>query len=201
VQRRLWRRLFRKLTATPLAIYTLEPNSDELKVLNYAQLKKATERLAWHYNALRLPEGASEELPTPGKTNETVGIFFRSSLNLTMTEFALHRLGKAALLISPNNPGSAVAGLLKATDTHVIIAGEKLYDTAVEAVEILKADGYQIELLQEQVFPLFGPNGIAATKVAPYPLRLRYSHETMRTCITLHSSGSVRYRPLYTSSW
>lgn len=108
-----------------------------------------------------------------------------------MTEFAMHRLGQAALLISPNNPASAVAGLLKATNTHVIIAGEKLYDTASEAVELLTSEGYDIKLLPEQVFPLFGPDGIASVKVQPYPLRLRYEQETLRTCITLHSSGSA----------
>lgn len=104
----------------------------------------------------------------------------------------MHRLGQAALLISPNNPASAVAGLLKATDTHVLIAGEKLFDTAVEAVKLLETDGYSVKLLPEQTFPLFGPDGIASVKVQPYPLRLRYEQEKLRTCITLHSSGSVR---------
>lgn len=179
------------LTLILSAIFTQEADSDELKVLTYAEVKKATERLAWHYHGLRLAENASEEPPKPGKTNETVGLFFRSSLNLTLTEFAMHRLGQAALLISPNNPASAVAGLLKATDTHIIIAGAKLFDTASEAVEILAAEGYQIKLLPEQVFPLFGPEGIASTKVQSYPLRLRYDQESLRTCITLHSSGSV----------
>ena len=111
-----------------------------------------------------------------------------------MTEFAMHRLGQAALLISPNNPASAVAGLLKATDTHVIIAGEKLFETAAEAVQILESDGYDIKLLPEKVFPLFGPEGVASVKVAPYPLRFDYQQETLRTCITLHSSGSVSPR-------
>jgi hypothetical protein len=167
--------------------------------LTSVEVKKATERLAWHYHGLRLADDASEEPPAPGKTNETVGLFFRSSLNLTMTEFAMHRLGQAALLISPNNPASAVAGLLKATDTHIIIAGDKLFDTASEAVEILATQGYQIKLLPEQVFPLFGPDGIASTKVQPYPLRLRYDQETLRTCITLHSSGSVGGLPFPSS--
>lgn len=103
----------------------------------------------------------------------------------------MHRLGKAALLISPNNPSSAVAGLLRATDTHVIIAGDKLFDTASAAVKTLQSEGYDIMLLPEQVFPLFGPEGIASVKVSPYPLRLKYEQESLRTCITLHSSGSV----------
>lgn len=106
----------------------------------------------------------------------------------------MHRLGQAALLISPNNPASAVAGLLKATNTHVLIAGEKLFDTATEAVEILEAEGYSVKLLPEQIYPLFGPDGIAAVKVQPYPLRLRFEQEARRTCITLHSSGSVSSR-------
>lgn len=109
-----------------------------------------------------------------------------------MTEFAMHRLGQAALLISPNNPASAVAGLLKATNTHTLIAGEKLYETAEEAVQILSKEGYKLNLLREQVFPLFGPEGTLATKIQPYPIRLSYKEETYRTCITLHSSGSVR---------
>ena len=108
-----------------------------------------------------------------------------------MTEFAMHRLGQASLLISPNNPASAVAGLLKATNTHILIASERLFDTASEAAKILSKEGFELQLLPEKVFPLFGADGIANAKVPSYPLRFKYEEEYMRTCITLHSSGSV----------
>lgn len=171
----------------------MEPGSDELKVMTYAHVKRATERLAWHYHHLRLPDNASTAPPAPGETNSTIGIFYRSSLNLTFTEFAMQRLGQAALLISPNNPATAVAGLLKATDTHVLLAGEKLYDIALETVTLLRGEAYSIELYHEKVFPLFGSEGTMAVKIPSYPLRLEYQQETLRTCITLHSSGSVSF--------
>lgn len=192
------------MSGTFKALFALEPGSDELHSLTYAQLRKAVDRLAWQWHHLRLPadhhadqpqaDGAtSGSVDTPAK-EVTVAIFFHSSLNLTLTEFALHRLGCAALLISPNNPASAVAGLLKATKCQTILAGARLLDTAQEAAEMLAKDSnFELNVHEEIVLPLFGSDGIANTKVSPYPSRFRYPEETGRQCIILHSSGSVSF--------
>jgi acyl-coenzyme A synthetase/AMP-(fatty) acid ligase len=178
---------------TQPAIHTLIPElGDQLQTLTYAQMRKAIERLAWHYTmpqngGLRLELGQDGEPPPV----TTIGLFFHSSLNLTFTEFAMHRLGLASLLVSPNNSATAVAGLLKATGAHTLIVGARLADTANDAVNLLKGEGYKLEVLPEKVFPLWGDNGVDAVNLNPYPSLLAPEQETERPCIILHSSGSV----------
>lgn len=54
------------------------------------------------------------------------------------------------------------------------------------------------QILPERRFPLCGPEGVTASKIAPYPARLSPEQENSRTCVILHSSGSTGFpKPVY----
>ncbi len=56
---------------------------------------------------------------------------------------------------------------------------------------MLKADGYHVDIVAETRFPIWGSGGIDEWKGAATKPRLTPEQESKRTCVILHSSGSV----------
>lgn len=54
------------------------------------------------------------------------------------------------------------------------------------------------QIIPETRYPLWGPEGVRESKVAPYPPRLTPQQESKRTCVVLHSSGSTGFpKPVF----
>ncbi|KII84539.1 hypothetical protein PLICRDRAFT_117812 [Plicaturopsis crispa FD-325 SS-3] len=176
------------------AIHTILPSSWAVHTLSYTQLRQAIYRLAWHYDGLglRLKDGGEGEVG-----ERVVGIFAQSSLTLTFTEFALHRLGCTALLISPNNSASAVAALLKATGAHtLIVGGQPSADVGGQpSADVGGQPSADMGDAGKGRMWDAGEEGLA--EVPPYPSLLTPEEEHERPAIILHSSGSTGHpKPL-----
>jgi hypothetical protein len=90
-----------------------------------------------------------------------------------------------------NNSSAAVAHLAKQTNSSHLIYGPKFAQTAQEVEKALKAEGVDIGIVPEKRFPLWGAGGVDEAKIESFPARLTPDEERMRTCVILHSSGSV----------
>lgn len=104
---------------------------------------------------------------------------------------ALAKLGLTALLLSVNNSVPAIAHLCKLTKASHLIYGSKFPQEAKEAQDILRQQGVSIGLVEDKRFPLWGPEGVEASKIKPFAARLTPDQEKDRPAVVLHSSGSV----------
>ncbi|WVQ76625.1 hypothetical protein IAR50_006298 [Cryptococcus sp. DSM 104548] len=162
----------------------------ELKTLTYSDFSKAVDRLAAHY--------ASLEIQPPAGTNDVpperiVAVLTTSSVNETLLEIALAKLGLAGLLLSTNNSTAAIAHLCKITQCEIIIYEDKFESEAIEAKALLQKEGIEIRLVPETRFPLWGPNGAREANIPAYPACLTPEQEAQRTVAILHSSGSTGF--------
>lgn len=146
------------------------------------------DRLAWHYSSLGIvPSVAAGELPPV----RVIAVLTSSAIDETLLEIALAKLGLTALLLSVNNSVAAVAHLIKLTNASHLIFGDKFVEEGKEAQEILKAQGYDVGLVPDQRFPLWGPDGVDKSQVKPFIAVLTPEQESSRPGVILHSSGSV----------
>jgi len=131
----------------------------------------------------------------PGEVppEQVVGVLTISSIDEPLLEMALCKLGLCGLLLSTNNSPAAIAHLCKTTGAKHLIYGPKFQETAKEAQQSLKEEGYALELVPEKKFPLWGPGGIADAEVKPYPALLTPEQEKRRAGVILHSSGSTGF--------
>ncbi|KIR43110.1 L-aminoadipate-semialdehyde dehydrogenase [Cryptococcus deuterogattii 99/473] len=186
--------------ANDAAIHTgASEYGEKLMTLTYSDLSKAVDRLAAHYAALNIqPECGLSEVPP----ERIVAVLTSTAIDETLLEIALAKLGLASLLLSVNNSTAAVAHLCKVTKSAFLIYGPKFEETAKDAQKLLAQDGIEIGIIPETRYPLWGPEGVRESKVAPYPPRLTPQQESKRTCVVLHSSGSTGFpKPVFISHY
>ncbi|KAJ8082482.1 putative NRPS-like protein biosynthetic cluster [Marasmius tenuissimus] len=185
------------------AIYTGIPeqdNSVKLRSLSYADLVRAVDRLAWHYSSLGLGVQllSSGEVPPP----QTIAVFVTSAIDETLLELALCKLGLTPLLLSVNNSVAAVAHLCKLTSSTHLIYSPKFTEEAKEAREALAAEGYQLGIVEDKRFPLWGDDGAATASIKPFHAPLTPEQESNRPAVILHSSGSTGFpKPCYVTHY
>lgn len=175
---------------------------DKLLTLTYADVQRAVDRLCHHYAEPSLGlahpglsgSGSATEVPP----EKIVAVLTSTAIDESLLEIALAKMGLAALLLSVNNSVAAVAHLCKLTASHHLVYGTRYASVAKEAQALLRAEGYELVLLPERRFPLWGPGGIRESPIAPYPARLAPAEEAKRTAVVLHSSGSTGFpKPVY----
>ncbi|KAF8190422.1 hypothetical protein K438DRAFT_1971284 [Mycena galopus ATCC 62051] len=175
-------------------------NSVVLRTLTYSQVQKVVvDRLAWHYSTLGLtPKAQPGGLPPP----RVIAVFTTSAIDESFLELALAKLGLAALLLSVNNSVPAVAHLCKLTNSTHLIYSEKFTKEAHEAQTILKSQDYDLILVPDKRFPLWGKGGVESAKVEPFPVVLTPEQETDRPAVILHSSGSTGFsKPVFVTHY
>ncbi|KAL7418303.1 hypothetical protein Q5752_006759 [Cryptotrichosporon argae] len=166
---------------------------DELQTLTYSDILRAVDRLAAYYASLGLVLATSDVPPT-----RVIAVLTSTAIDESLLEIALAKLGFTALLLSVNNSVAAVAHLCKQTSSSHLIYGTKHAAASAEAQQLLHEQGYDLDLVAEQRFPLWGPGGVRDAKIAPFPARLSPDQETRRPCVILHSSGSTGFpKPVY----
>ncbi|KAJ6496764.1 L-aminoadipate-semialdehyde dehydrogenase [Mycena vulgaris] len=172
-----------------------EDNSLILRSLTYSQVQKAVDRLAWHYSAAGLtPEVKPGELPP----SRIIAVFTTSAIDESFLECALAKLGLAALLLSINNSVPAIAHLCKLTNATHLIYSAKFTKEAHEAQAILKSQDYDLDLVPDMRFPLWGEGGVEAAQVKPLDPVLTPEQESRRPAVILHSSGSTGFpKPVF----
>ncbi|KAF9266782.1 L-aminoadipate-semialdehyde dehydrogenase [Marasmius fiardii PR-910] len=176
------------------AVYTGIPepdNSIKLRSISYSDLLRAVDRLAWHYSSLGLglQPSSSSKVPPP----QIIACLVTSAIDETLLELALCKLGLTPLLLSVNNSVPAVTHLCKLTKSTHLIYSPKFTEEAKEAKSSLEAEGYQLGIVKDRRFPLWGPEGIATTTVKPFQAPLTPEQEANRPAVVLHSSGSTGF--------
>ncbi|KAK7060800.1 hypothetical protein VNI00_000533 [Paramarasmius palmivorus] len=179
------------------AIYTGIPEQDgsiKLRSLSYSDILHAVDRLAWHYAPLLAPTFTPGQIPPP----QIIAVLVTSAIDETLLELALAKLGLTALLLSVNNSVAAVAHLSKLTNSTHLIYSPKFTEEAKEAREALKAEGYELGIVEDKRFPLWGEGGIQTATVKPFTAPLTPEQEANRPAVILHSSGSTGFpKPVY----
>ncbi|KAJ7695061.1 L-aminoadipate-semialdehyde dehydrogenase [Mycena rosella] len=180
------------------AVHTGIPEKDNsivLRTLTYSQVQKAVDRLAWHYSAIGLNATVQPgEIPPP----QIIAVFTTSAIDESFLELALAKLGLTALLLSVNNSVPAIAHLCKLTKSTHLIYSEKFTKEAHEAQAILKSQDYDLGLVPDQRFPLWGKGGVESAQVKPLAPALTPEQETSRPAVILHSSGSTGFpKPVF----
>ncbi|KAJ3895239.1 L-aminoadipate-semialdehyde dehydrogenase [Lentinula edodes] len=175
------------------AIYTGIPEPDgslKLRSLTYTDVLRAVDRIAWYYSSLGIaPKVAAGETPP----TRTIAVFVTSSVDETLLELALAKMGLTALLLSVNNSVAAVAHLSKITNATHLIYSPKFAEEAQEAQALLKGQGVEIGIIEDMRFPLWGPQGAAKAAIKPFLPVLTPDQEVSRPAIYLHSSGSTGF--------
>ncbi|KAJ7493419.1 L-aminoadipate-semialdehyde dehydrogenase [Mycena galericulata] len=185
------------------AVHTGIPEKDNsvvLRTLTYANVQKAVDRVAWHYLSLGLALKVDPglELPPP----HIIAVFTTSAIDESFLELALAKLGLAALLLSVNNSVPAVAHLCKITKASHLIYSEKFTKEAHEAQAILKSQEYDLGLVPDKRFPLWGEGGVEAAQVKPLAPVLSPEQESSRPAVILHSSGSTGFpKPVFVTHY
>jgi len=128
----------------------------------------------------------------PELPQRVIAVLTSTAIDETLLEIALSKLGLAPLLLSVNNSVPAVAHLCKITKASHLVYGSKFLAEAQEAQQLLKDEGYKLEIVAERRLPLWGPDGIDATKNQSFTALLAPKDEAERVAVILHSSGSVK---------
>ncbi|CCM04467.1 uncharacterized protein FIBRA_06647 [Fibroporia radiculosa] len=161
----------------------------------YLEVQRGVDRLCAHYANLGLLPAVEENGLPPERT---IAVLTSTAIDESLLEIALVKLGLAPLLLSVNNSVPAVAHLCKITKSSHLIYGYKFHAEAQEAQKILSQQDYQLEIVPERRFPLWGPDGAANAKIEPFSAVLQPIDETGRTAVILHSSGSTGFpKPVY----
>ncbi|KAJ3986293.1 L-aminoadipate-semialdehyde dehydrogenase [Lentinula detonsa] len=175
------------------AIYTGIPEPDgslKLRSLAFADVLKAVDRIAWYYSSLGIaPKVAPGNIPPI----RTIAVFVTSSIDETLLELALAKMGLTAFLLSVNNSVAAVAHLTKATNATHLIYSPKFVEEAKEAQALLREQGVAIRIIEDMRYPLWGPQGAANAAIKSFPPVLTPDQEVSRPAIYLHSSGSTGF--------
>ncbi|OCH84283.1 L-aminoadipate-semialdehyde dehydrogenase [Obba rivulosa] len=166
-----------------------EPGSP-LRSLTYSEVLQAVDRLCAHYAVPgMLLESTNASIPP----QQTIAVLTIGSIDLALLQLALVKLGLSPLLLSTNNSVPAIAHLCKATSSTHLVYAAKFAANATEVQKLLAEQGYNLGLVKEKQFPLWGPEGISATVIQPYAPRLPPQQEQDRIVVILHSSGSTGF--------
>ncbi|KZT08698.1 L-aminoadipate-semialdehyde dehydrogenase [Laetiporus sulphureus 93-53] len=179
-----------------VAIYTgIDEPGPLLRPLTYLQVQRAVDRLCAHYATVGLlPPLGENGLPPP----RTIAVLTSTAIDETLLEIALAKLGLSPLLLSVNNSVPAVAHLCKITQSTHLIYGSKFVNEAREAQKVLVEKGYNVKIVPDKRFPLWGPDGVVKASIKPFPAVLQPRDETDRVAVILHSSGSTGFpKPVY----
>ncbi|KIY63134.1 L-aminoadipate-semialdehyde dehydrogenase [Cylindrobasidium torrendii FP15055 ss-10] len=170
-------------------------NKVSLRSLTFKEGVAAVDRLAWHYSKLNIcPKPPVGEVPPV----QVISVLTSSSIDETLLEIALAKLGLTALLLAANNSVTTVAHLIKLTKATHLIYGAKFEATAKEASATLAAQDYYIEIIPEAWFPLWGPQGVSNSSIEPFAPYLSGDQEASRPAVILHSSGSTGFpKPVF----
>ena len=162
---------------------------------SYSDVAKSVDRLAAYYSSLGLPHPCPpHEIPT----EQIIAVLTSTAIDESLLQIALAKLGLTSLLLSVNNSVAAVTHLCRLTKSTPLIYGAKYETTANEVKQSLAQEAYDLDILPERRFPLWGEGGIEQSKIEPFPARLTPEQETRRTCVVLHSSGSTGFpKPVY----
>ncbi|KAJ7623485.1 L-aminoadipate-semialdehyde dehydrogenase [Roridomyces roridus] len=174
------------------AVITGAPGITGLNTLTYAQVQKAVDRLALYYLSLGLtPPG---EIPP----TRVIAVYTTSAIDESFLVLALAKIGLTALLLSVNNSVPAIAHLCKLTQANHLIFSEKFSSEALQVQDILKSQGYDLDLIPDQRFPLWGEDGVDSVHVKPLDALLTPEQESKRPAVILHSSGSTGFpKPVF----
>lgn len=162
---------------------------DEIKSLSFLDIQKAVDRLCEYYASIGVVIRSDEAVPPI----QTIAILTTSSIEETLLELCCIKLGFIPLLLSVNNSAAAIAHLCKVTGAKHLIFEPKYQAISYEARGILEGQEYEVDLVSEKRFPLWGEGGVRDIEVPAYPARLRPEDETTRPCVILHSSGSTGF--------
>ena len=110
---------------------------------------------------------------------------------MSLLEIALTKLGLTPLMLSINNSAAAQAHLSRKCDATHMIFGPKYEAAAREAARILADEGYELRLVEDKRFPLWGKGGIDEDDIPPFKDRYTPDEQNLKSCVVLHSSGSV----------
>ncbi|PCH34315.1 L-aminoadipate-semialdehyde dehydrogenase [Wolfiporia cocos MD-104 SS10] len=179
-----------------VAIYTgIDEPGDLMRGITYLQVQRAVDRLCTHYSGQGLvPPVGPNGLPPP----QTIAVLTSTAIDESFLEIALAKLGLSPLLLSVNNSVPAVAHLCKITNSTHLIYGFRFLAEAKEAQRSLAEQGYQLEIVPERRFPIWGPEGVDKSNIQPYPPALQPQDERDRAAVILHSSGSTGFpKPVY----
>ncbi|KAK7690571.1 hypothetical protein QCA50_005669 [Cerrena zonata] len=141
-----------------------------------------------------MPQVSPGEIPPV----RIIAVLTSSAIDESLLEMALAKIGLTALLLSVNNSVPAVAHLIKLTKSTHLVYGTKFVKEAKEAQQILTSEGYELGIVPDKRFPLWGPEGVAASQIKPYPAVLTPEQEVDRPAVILHSSGSTGFpKPVF----
>lgn len=156
------------------------------------------DRLAAYYCPLLVDNKSDQAVPP----ERTIAVLTATGIDEPLLEIALAKLGLTPLLLSVNNSPAAVAHLCKLTCATLLIYSPGYAATSAAAQRLLAAEEYTLDLLPEKKFPLWGPGGVRATTISPFPARLPPKVEAQRTAVILHSSGSTGFpKPVFVSHY
>ncbi|KAK7031412.1 L-aminoadipate-semialdehyde dehydrogenase [Favolaschia claudopus] len=181
------------------AVYTGIPEANNnilLRSLTYSQVQKAVDRVAWYYSSQGLARAALQPGDLPSV--QVIAVYTTSAFDETLLEIALAKLGLAALLLSVNNSVPAIAHLCKITNSSHLIYSERFTNEAHEAQAILRSQDYELTLVLDKRFPLWGEDGVETAKINEFPAALTPEEESARPAVILHSSGSTGFpKPVF----
>lgn len=179
-------------------IYTAVPELKDLQHLTNSQTQRAVDRLCAHYASVPglLPQKDPETGVPPVRI---VGVLTSSSIDETLLEIALAKLGLTALLLSVNNSVPAVARLLLSTSSVHLIYGPKFEETSQQVRQLMESqNSTHLSLIPDKVYPLWGEGGIEQWTGELFPAVLTPEQEERRPAVILHSSGSTSFpKPVY----
>ncbi|KAI0931549.1 hypothetical protein AcV5_004990 [Taiwanofungus camphoratus] len=179
-----------------VAFYTgISEPGNPLRPLTYSQVERAVDRLCAHYAGLGLlPPIERPGLPPP----RSIAVLTSTAIDESLLEIALAKLGLSPLLLSVNNSVPAVAHLCKLTKASHLVYGSRFPAEAEQAQKLLADQGYDIEIVPEKRFPLWGQDGVEKANIVPFPAVLRPKDEMNRVAVILHSSGSTGFpKPVF----
>lgn len=177
---RLLDQVFRHRAGDPCQVPLLAfPRYDhaDFEFFTGRQLDRFTDSAAWILQGQGLSSAESD----------VVGILGPTDIDWVITLFALARLGKIVLILSPRLSAEAITKLTQETQCrHIIYRDSSTLSGIIKEVEGLKRDMKTLPMLTRDLFD--NPNQV----VTPFTRHVPdVTAESNKTCIIMHSAGST----------
>ena len=177
---RLLDQVFRHRAADPCQVPLLAfPRYDhaDFEFFTGGQLDRFTDSAAWIHQDQGL--GSAE--------SNVVGILGPTDIDWVITLFALSRVGKTVLILSPRLSAEAITKLTQETQCrHIVYRDSSTLSRIVKEVEGLKRDMKTFPMLTRDLYD--DPNRV----VTPFTRHIQdVSAESNKTCVIMHSAGST----------